>query len=71
MPDQALSLIMNDTPEFEADDRNPLDLAHFALGFIGFVGAVGGMIIVSAPIAVLGVILFLWSVAYFTAQPEE
>jgi hypothetical protein len=53
-----------------ADDRNPLDLGHFALGFIGFIAASFGIVILSAPIALGGVVLFLWSVAYYCAQSD-
>ena len=66
-----MSLDMNDSPEFAPDNRNPLDLGHFTLGFVGFVSAAAGIVLVSPCIAVTGIILFLWSAAYFIAQPEE
>lgn len=54
----------------DENERSPLDFGHFALGSIGFMAAVAGIVIVNAPIALVGVVLFLWSAAYYCAQPD-
>lgn len=48
--------------------RGPLDVAHFTFAFIGFLAAVGGVIIVSASLAIIGVLILAWGLSYFAAN---
>lgn len=49
---------------FDSTDRRPADYVLFALGFVSFMVAVGGIIVSSPPIAGCGaavLVLLLWS----------
>lgn len=52
----------------EPQSRGPVDIAHFVIGFIGFLTATTGIVITTASIFVIGALLFGWAVAYFSVN---
>lgn len=54
---------------FDSTERGPRELFMFALGFIGFLVGTGGVILLSAPLALFGLLLFLLSVLSFRRHP--
>ena len=58
------------TEDVDEGQRNPVDLSLFALGFISVISVAVGIVILSAKLAFVGALLFLFSVGYFFAQPE-
>lgn len=53
---------------FNKSTRGPLDNIHFTLVFVGFLCGVGGVIIASVPVAICGLIVMAWGLAYFAAN---
>lgn len=53
---------------FNKSTRGPLDNIHFALAFVGFLVGVGGVIIASVFVAICGLMVLLWGLAYFAAN---
>jgi hypothetical protein len=52
-------------------ERSPLDFIHFGLAFTGFVLAVGGITVSSVSVSVLGLVLMLIGVAYFSVADAD
>jgi hypothetical protein len=54
--------------QFDSTDRRPGDLARFALGFIGFLIASGGVVLAWAGAAILGALIFLLVIVSFAEK---
>ena len=55
--------VMNES--FDSTDRGPKGFLMFALAFIGFLLAGGGIILLSAALAAFGAVVFLLSILSF------
>ena len=57
--------------EFSSDNRNCLDLFHFAIAFAGLVLAAGGVVISSLCVVCCGLLGLLWGMAYFAVNNSD
>ena len=58
----------------DSTERTAGELTLFALGFVGFMIAVGGLVLASLPVAVLGAVIFItavYSVGRVSAKKEK
>jgi hypothetical protein len=49
-------------------ERSPIEIAHFALGAVGFFIGAAGVVLSSVCIAVIGAFFAAWALAYFAAN---
>jgi hypothetical protein len=54
--------------DFDSTDRTSGEYAMFALGFIGFIIAAGGVVLSLTPLAVIGALLLLIAVYSFRSS---
>ena len=54
--------------QFDSTDRRPGDLARFALGFIGFLIAAGGVVLAWKGAALFGTLVLLLVIASFARR---
>jgi len=52
----------------ESTERTPTDYVRFALGFLGFMIASGGVVVASPALAVLGFLIFLLVLLSFAGR---
>ena len=55
----------------DSTDRGPGEYIRFAIGFLGFGIALGGITLVSPPLAACGAIILLLAVASFGSSRED
>ena len=55
--------------DFDSTDRKPVDYVLFALGFLGFLTAAGGIVLGSPGIAIGGGAMLVLPVLCFQARP--
>ena len=49
-------------------ERGPIEIAHFALGAVGFFIGAAGIVVSSVGVALFGAFLGAWALAYFAAN---
>jgi len=55
---------------FEDPERSTGDLIHYGILFFGFCFGVTGVVIASAAVAITGLVLTVWGLAWFYVQPD-
>jgi len=50
--------------------RSPIEIAHFALGFVGIVTAAIGIVITTPAVAITGAVLILLGLAFFAINSK-